>query len=159
MYETINIENKKQKPPLSLIRILGETLASFTLGSVLLLGTLYISGWIRDWLFGSSEIPLEVLFFPIFICVSPMFYGIGCAAVIYLIGSIGRQTGSFSVSLIGGVVLGYIVLIPSLSFFRELRMTGNLEYLLLLWFIPSIAATICFNLTRRYEKPKPSVHL
>ncbi|MGD8786796.1 MAG: hypothetical protein PVJ60_05190 [Phycisphaerales bacterium] len=158
MYETIIIENKKQKPPLSIIRILGEILAGFALGLIVLLCVLYISYWISDWIFGSSEIPLEVLFLPTLICGSPLWYGIGCAAAVYLIGSIGKQTGSYSITLIGCVVLGYVVLFPSLSFFRISKVTDNSIPLLLLWLIPSIAATICFNLTRRYKNPKPSTH-
>ena len=147
MYETIDIENRKHKPPLSVIRIIGEILTGLTFGTVSLLLVLHIGFW----LIGPNEIGL--LFLVIFIACSPLLFGIGCAAGVYLIGSIGQQTGSFSISLIGGFVVGLVVLLPSIS----LRVIGNLVPLLVL-IIPPIPATICFNLSRRYKKPKPAIH-
>jgi len=148
MSESINIEYKKQKPPLSVVRIVGEILISLALGIVSMLLVFFTGFWIT----GSNELG-DFLFLILFVAGSPLLFGIGCVAGVYLVGSIGKQTGSFSVSLIGGFAVGFVVLIPSLSLFNIGKVTDNSVPLLLFWLIPSIAATLCFNLTRRYKEP------
>ena len=148
MSESVNIENKKQnrqKPPLSVGRIVGEILAGLALGIASLLLV-----WIGSWLIIPNE-ALAYLFLILFFACCPLLYGIGCALGVYLIGSIGKQTGSFSVSLIGGFVVGFIVILPSLSLFKSRKMTVDLIPALLLFLLPPIAATICFNLKRRFK--------
>ena len=148
MSEPVNVENKKQnrqKPPLSVGRIVGEILAGWALGIASLLLV-----WIGSWLIIPNE-PLAFLFLILFFTGCPLLYGIGCALGVYLIGSMGKQTGSFSVSLIGGFVLGFIVILPSLSLFHSRKMTVDLIPALLLFLLPPIAATICFNLNRRFK--------
>ena len=150
MCESVIIENKKQsrqKPPLSVGRIVGEIFAGLALGiaSLLLIG-------IGSLLIIPNE-ALAFLFLILFFACCPLLYGIGCALGVYLIGSIGKQTGSFSVSLIGGFVVGFIVILPSLSLFSSRKITVDLIPSLLLFLLPPIAATICFNLTRRYKEP------
>lgn len=151
MYETI-IENRKQKPPISLIRIAGEILAGFALGSISLLLVFFTGFWIT----GSNELG-DFVFLILFTIGSPLLYGIGCAAGIYLIGSIGKQTGSYSICLIGAFFAGLVALFLTFSFFKTLRVIESLVPLLVL-IVPPIPATICFNLTRRCKKPKPPVH-
>ena len=156
MSESVLIEIKKQnrqKPPLSVARIAGEILAGWALGLVSLLLVLHIG----DWLIGPNE-PLAFLFLILFFACCPLLYGIGCALGVYLIGSIGKQTGSFSVSLVGGFLLGFIVVLPSLSLFGSRKVTVDLVPSLLLFLLPPIAATICFNLNLRYKEPQPAIH-
>ena len=148
MFESVLIENKtqnRQKPPLSVGRIVGEILAGLALGIASLLLV-----WIGSWLIIPNE-ALAFLFLILFFACCPLLYGIGCALGVYLIGSIGKQTGSFSVSLIAGFVLGFIVILPSLSLFKSRKMTVDLIPVLLLFLLPPIAATIAFNLNRRFK--------
>ena len=151
MSESVNIENENQnhhKLPLSIARITCEILAGYALGSISLLLVFFTGFWIT----GSNELG-DFVFLILFLASSPLLYGIGCASGIYLIGSIGRQTGSFSISLVAGFVAGLVALFLTFCVFRTLTVMQNLVPLLL-FIIPPIPATICFNLTRRYKKPK-----
>ena len=93
MSESVIIENKKQntqKPPLNVGRIVGEILVGLILGIVSLLLVLFTGFG----LIGSNE-SVGFLFLILFFAGCPLLYGIGCALGVYLVGSIGKQTGSF----------------------------------------------------------------
>ena len=148
MSESINIENKKQnrqKPPLSFLKIAGEILVGLALGFILL-WVVYCAGF---GLIGSNK-PMAALFFLLFFVSCPLLYGIGCTVGVYLVGSIGKQTGSLSLSLVGSFMFGIVVLFPSFSLLDSRKV--NLVLLLLLLLIPPIMATLCFNLNRRYKE-------
>ena len=154
MSESINIENKKQnrqKPPLSVGRIVGEILAGLALGLVALL-VLYVTGIV---LIGKGEQTgsigqLAALgFVAIFITVFPPLYGYGSAVGVRLLGSRGNQTGSFLLTLAGGFVGGLVVVVILLMEPGFLMLCSTL-------LIPPVLATCGFNLRRRYKEPPSS---
>ena len=161
MSESINIENKKQnrqKPPLSLTRIIGEILAGTALGLVALL-LAYVTGSVLVGKVGPAESSGEleaILFLIMFTIVFSPLYGLGSAVGVYLLGTRGKQTGSFLLTLAGGFVGAIGVLLPSFSLFFGGKVIVHLIPLLLLSLIPPILATLGFNLRRRYKKPPSS---
>jgi hypothetical protein len=157
MSESINIENKKQnhqKPPLSVGRIACEILAGTVTGLVVALPLACVTGFLlvdEDSCFAAFGL------LAIFAYVFPPLYGLGNTVGIYLVGTRGKQTGSFILTLAGGFLGGLLTLLM-------LSIGGNLSdelilivfllfWLLLVLLIPPILATIGFNLTRRYKEP------
>jgi hypothetical protein len=161
MSESINVENKKQnrqKPPLSIGRIAGEILAGLALGFVLLL-VVYVTGSVLVGKVGPAESSGEleaILFLIMFTIVFSPLYGFGSAVGVYLLGTRGKQTGSFLLTLAGGFVGAIVVLLPSFSLFFSGKVIVHLVPLLLLLLIPPGMATLGFNLTRRYKEPPSS---
>ncbi len=155
MDETINAENKeqgRQKPPLSVGRITGEILAGMASGLAVALPVGYG--------IGSTE-KLESCFGPInrwviFLAVFPPLYGLATAVGVYLVGNMGKQTGSFLAAFGWGFLSAYLY--PFAMIFLAITTTGIVQlagYVLILM-IPPIVATLFFNLTRRYkEGPSP----
>ena len=74
--------------------------------------------------------------------------GLGSAVGVYLVGSSGRQTGSFSKTLVCGFVGGSIAVVTSRQFLFHVELVLLLIPLLA---IAPIMATIGFNMTRRYK--------
>ncbi len=161
MSESVNIENKKQrrqKPPLSFGRIAGEILAGLALGFVLLL-VAYVTGSVLVGKVGPAESSGEleaILFLIMFTIVFSPLYGFGSAVGVYLLGTRGKQTGSFLLTLAGGFVGALVVLLPSFSLFFSGKVIVHLVPLLLLLLFPPVLATLGFNLTRRYKEPPSS---
>jgi hypothetical protein len=166
MSESINIENKKQnhqKPPLSVVRIIGEILAGTATGLVVALplacvtGSL-LSGFLRvDEVSGFVALGVLAKFATISAYVFPPLYGLGSTVGVYLVGSRGNQTGSFILTLAGGILGGLLTL---LMFSIRIKFSDELILIVFLLFwsllvllIPPILATIGFNRTRRYKKP------
>ena len=121
---------KYEKPPLSGARIASEILGS--VGGEILGGIVgvYIGARIAGregagWVVGST---------------------IGTATMVYLVGNIGNQTGSFWATLIGSI-LGVGV---------EVIASENIILLMASIAVPPIFTTIGFNLTRRYKSPPAS---
>ena len=171
MSESINIENKKQnhlKPPLSLARIAGEILAGAVAGLAVALPVAYVIGIV---LLGTDlsavpavpAVPAVLGFQVIFDLVFPPLYGLGSAVGVYLLGSRGKQTGSFLLTLAGGLVGGLVMLVmlPLALFLSSDYIVGvekivGWALVVLIPLIPPIFATIGFNLRRRYKEPPSS---
>jgi hypothetical protein len=159
MSDTINVENKKQnrkKPPLSAGRIVCEILA----GTAFCIVALLVVCGICIVLFGKpqteghgSELAI-VGVMTMFITIFPALYVLGGAVGVYLVGSRGKQTGSFLLTLPGGF-LGLFVMII-LAFAGGDSSVGSREKIViwgLLSLIGPTFAAIGFNLTRKYKEP------
>ena len=158
MSESINIENKKpnrQKPPLSVVRIACEIIA----GTALCIVALLVVCGICIVLFGKpqtgghcSELAI-VGVMTMFIFVFPPLYVLGGAVGVYLVGTRGKQKGSFLLTLPGGFV-GLLVMVI-MAFAGGDSSVGTGEKIVI-WglfsLIGPIFATIGFNLTRRYKE-------
>ncbi len=168
----MNIENKEQnsqkpplsrysqKPPLSRCRIAGEILA----GLAVAVPVLYVAILVFAIVFAIPVIPpgesggyigesvVMLLLFAFF--AFPILYGPASAIGVYLVGSRGKQTGSFLLTLVAGF-LGGCVMLPTLF------VTGSVlggACLALVFLTAPVIATIGFNGTRRYRsKPKEDV--
>ena len=166
MNESINVENKKQihqEPPLSPVRIIGEILVGTAMGFVVavpvsiaipyvLLGVLLDrppSGEYGAFAFVVLGCALFYVFLPLYL--------LGSAGGVYLVGTRGKQTGSFLAAL-GIGILGLFIMV--ILFFgictsRNGMLPIRKEKIVILGFfwslIGPIMATIGFNLTRRYK--------
>lgn len=156
MDESTNTANKKQtrqKPPLSVVRIVGEFVAGTTLGFVALpviWGILIVLFSKGD--FTKSISQREALGFAIiYISFLPPLYVLGSAAGVYFVGSRGNETGSLHATLGGGSLGGIITV---LLFFSS---SGEIVETIIIWVLLSMigtsTATLGFNLTRKYKKP------
>ena len=153
--ESIAAEKKKQdhlKPPRSLGRIAGEILAGTALGLVVLL-VVYVTGIV---IVGEYEQLATRGFLAVFILVLSPLYGLSSAVGVYLVGTRGKQTGSFLATL-GRGFLGVFVMVL-LGFCASSAgdmMLGIAKIVLwpLAFLAAPIFATLGFNLTRRYKKP------
>jgi len=169
MDESINTANKKQirqKPPLSDAGIIGEIIVGTALGFVTLLvaygiGIVLVGG--RDYSGSVGQLQglgILVMFFLVF----PPLAGLVRAVGVYLVGSIGKQTGSFVLTfLVGGFLDAlsmYVMFFLIYVFCNDLIVVegkvliSRLFVIVLL--VPPFFAILAFNLTRRYKKP-PSV--
>jgi hypothetical protein len=167
MSESINTENKKQnrqKPPLSVGRIAGEILAGTATGLVVALPLACVTGFLLvyedllvDEVSGFAAFGFLATFAAIFAYVFPPLYGLGSTVGVYLLGTRGKQTGSFILTLAGGFLGGLLTLLM-ISIGINLSDELILIVFLLFWsllvlLIPPILATIGFNRTRRYKEP------
>ena len=166
MSESVNIENKKQnrqKPPLSVGRIAGEILAGTATGLVVALPLACVTGFLLvDEVSGFAAFGFLATFAAIFAYVFPPLYGLGSAVGVYLLGTRGKQTGSFILTLAGGFLGGLLTLLM-ISIGINLSDELILIVFLLFWsllvlLIPPILATIGFNRTRRYKEPQSALH-
>ena len=133
-------EQNREKPPLRVGRILGEILAGGALGFALGFGGVYLGYWIA----GGEDVEYA---WGIIIGGS-LGASIGSALGVYIIGSIGNETGSIGATFLGsvlGVGLGWVALLVGGE--------SILAYMSVA--IPPILACIGFNMTRRY-KSKPA---
>ena len=157
MSESINVENKKQnrqKPPRSLIRIACEILSGAAAGFAVALPIRYVFG-APDAFQGCFGGMAKLSFY---IFVFPPVYGLGSTVGVYLLGSRGKQTGSFLLTLVGGF-LGGFVMVAAIVAASIMLPVGRREELTLLdilllsfvLLIPPIFATYGFNLRRRYK--------
>ena len=167
MPESFTLKTKSQppqKPPLSGGRIAGEMFARMgvgfaaglppAFGFLLWMGPLLAA---RD-CFGVGAIAALVvsLFF-----VFPMAYGLASGVGVYLVGRIGKQTGSFLLTLgcgfAGGLaIMGMDRLVHSFYWSYWFPSVSPCVLVPLVLLIPPITATFGFNLTRRYKKPPSS---
>ncbi len=157
MDESVHVGNNgpaPQKPPLSVGRIAGEILAGTATGcaaaGLAVLAILFvISASIAR-----SCMPFEYLF----ACLGIALHGPGSAIGVYLVGSMGRQTGSF-VSALGYGLLGGLVMLPLAAGAAALwSMLVGVEKVVVcsVVLLPPIAATVAFNATRRHRAaPSP----
>ena len=149
MDELINTKNKKQirqKPPLSLGRITSEILGGMGMGFPVKLLAACIGGIV--FLGVGGEADTRMAFMTTLSKVTLVVYGIVCTVGVYLVGSRGKRTGSFLLTLAFGFLSGLLV-IAMLSLVRVTRVL-LIRYVLELLTQP-IAATVGFNLTRRYK--------
>lgn len=149
MNESMAAEGKKQdvqKPPLSVGRIASEILAGAGVG----------------FLAGLAGAVVRLVLFPIastdcfggnvIVTLSFTFlwvYGPASAVIVYLVGSTGKQTGSFLATLACGVLGGLGAIALLLSGMPVVAMEADL-------LISPILATLGFNFTRRYKEPPSS---
>jgi hypothetical protein len=150
MSESVNIENKKQnrqKPPLSLTRIIGEILAGTALGLVALL-FVYIAGIV---LVDKGEYAVFG-FLSIFFIFFPPLYVLGSAVGVYLLGTRGNQTGSFQATLGFSFLGGLFMAVVLYLFLIVLTQAERILLAPVLLFSP-VLATYGFNLRRRYKEP------
>jgi len=171
MDESINTANKKQshpKPPLSVARIVGEILIGMATGLAIALPVAYLIGVSFPQGCFAGLAALVYMFF-----VVPLVYGLGSAVGVYLVGSRGKQTGSFLATLGCGFLAGFIALIilyvslrlqtiltmarsssvMMVGFIVELQKIFRCVCWVIVLLIPPILATLGFNLTRRYKEP------
>jgi hypothetical protein len=164
MDEPVNDEIEKQihqKPPLSVIRIAGEIITSMVTGFTATCPVLYLIGASTPEGCFSGFAALGYM-----LLTGPPVYGLGSSIGVFLIGSIGKQTGSFLLTLASGFLGGLFTLVLlrvllRLSFTESsnILIVGLLDIILpivvcvLVIFIPPITATLGFNLTRRFKKP------
>ncbi len=169
MDESKTAENNKQngqKPPLSVGRIASEILAGTAAGlgiPVAVLAVCYVLGSNPpEDCFGVGGLVALVYAF----LIIPPVYALGTVVGVYLVGSRGKQTGSFLLTLGGGFVggLGMLMLLP----FAFYLLTGSasiknsdliVQSIVLLAFVllfPPLMATLGFNWKRRYKEPPSS---
>jgi len=158
MSESINVENKKQnhlKPPRSVGRIACEILAGTTTGLAVALPVAYVTDIV---LVDTKSHFVEFEFLVMFVIVFTLLYGLASAVGVYLVGNIGKQTGSFLLTLgcgfLGGLVM--LVMLPVLFVLSGVLIVGVERIVLwtlgvLVLLIPPIIATIVFNLRRRHK--------
>ncbi len=167
MDESITPENRKQKrqkPPLSFVRIAGEILVGSVMGFAVAVPVSYAIAYVflyvilgapPDWpedenlgLAGFLAWGVIVLSFLI-LCGPVTIVGV------YLVGSRGKQTGSF-LATAGGLFLAapVIALLYLYIDMAEYKTSGIVKIVLwtLVFLAPPIMATLCFNLTRRYKE-------
>jgi len=159
MPESLTVENKRQrrqKPPLSLGRIAGEVLVGAVAGlAVALPLTLLIGRAIVE-----KDVCFEELaIFMIFAISFPILYGLVAATGIYLVGTRGKETGSFLMTSAGGVVGGcfMFVMLPLALFLSNAQIAGVENIIVctigaFMLLSPPVFGTVGFNLTRRYRK-------
>ena len=164
MNESMVAERKKQgtqKPPLSWRRIAGEILAGTATAFAIELPVLYVVLVANkerfDGCFGS------LVGAGIIVCGFPFMYGPASAVGVYLVGSRGKQTGSFQATLACGFLGGFVMLLmrPIVQAASRVLIVGVEQVVpwalwVLVSFIPPIFATLGFNLTRRYKEPRSS---
>jgi hypothetical protein len=161
MFESINIENKKQR----VARIACEILAGAVAGLAVAYPVAYVIGIVLVGKDLSAVFGFQVIFDIVF----PPLYGLGSAVGVYLVGSRGKQAGSFLPTLAGGLVGGivmlvmlpfalflssdYIVEVESSDYIVGVEKIVGWALVVLISLIPPIFATIGFNLRRRYKEP------
>lgn len=163
MPESLMVEKKEQvhkKPPLSVGRIAGEILAGMGTGvAVAPLVHIACAVYLKQ----RYNIVGGVKLFALCTIVFPPFYGLASAAGVYLVGSIGKQTGSFlwttGCGFLGGsFMLAMLLLVYYLSAdgdSHDVRMVAVfLKFVPLILLVPPVVGTYGFNLTRRYKDPK-----
>jgi phage FluMu protein Com len=162
----VNIENKKQnhqKPPLNRCRIACEILAGTAAGlAVVPLVCVACIVYQRYELFGKGDVGVFE-FMALFVIVCPLLYGLASGVGVYLVGTRGKQTGSFiltfgfgffgGILFMGGPLSLALFLSAALIVGVEMKVLCVLLVFILLIPIPSIMATLGFNLTRRYKEP------
>lgn len=142
-----NEEQNLQVPPLSVGRIAGELFAGMALGFVASLAAACVIGTTESrggWyaFFGFLD-TLGTVFPPLYI--------VGSVVGVYLVGRIGKQTGSFLITL-GCGILGGLCTVPvlRLAYFLPGNWLVRMLFLVFVLLLAPTAATIGFNSTRRY---------
>ena len=157
MSESVNVENKKQnhlKPPRSRRRIACEILAGTALGLVAL-RVVYRPFY--ELFADSFEGILGHLL--VYVFIFPPLYGLATAVGVYLVGNIGKQTGSFWATLGWSFLLTFLASVAMVFFLittTEEEKIIRLAVKVLVLLLPPILATVGFNLTRRYKEPPSS---
>ena len=160
MDESVNVENEKQgrlKPPLNIGRIAGEILAGTAAGFAVTVPAAYVT---EIKLVDTKAHFVAFPFLVVFIIFLALLYGFASAVGVYLVGSIGKQTGPF-LSTIGCGLFGGLVMLAMLavSFVLSGVLILGVEKVVLwacwafVFLIAPILATLGFNWSRRYKKP------
>ena len=157
MCESSNVENEKQsppKPPRSVVRIACEILAGAATGFAVVVPLAYVIGALfgQEGCFG----PIEAIGY--FFFIGPSAYGLASAIGVYLVGNMGKQTGSFLAALGGGFAGGLTLYVTvPLAFAASWVLIVGAEkivsYVLFAFalLVPPIIATIGFNSRRRHK--------
>lgn len=163
MSASTNVENEKQahqKPPPNLGRIAGEILAGTATGCAVALPVAYVT---EIELVDTKAHFVAFPFLVVFVVTSTLLYGLASAVGVYLVGNIGKQTGSFLLTLgcgfLGGLVM--LVMVPLTFMLSGVLIIGIEKVVVwacwaLVFLIAPIVATLGFNLTRRYKEPHSS---
>jgi len=157
MDESIDVENKKQnpqKPPLSVGRITSEILAGIGMVFVVMMLVGCVEVIVSFGGIGDGE--TRNAFMAIFSKITPAVCGIAGGVSVYLLGSRDNQTGSLMLTLAFGFLAGLLKLavFPLAKLLPEMLIVIlSCSFGPLVLLVPPIAATIGFNLTRRYKEP------
>lgn len=159
-------ENKKQahqKPPLSVARIAARILVGTVMGFAIAVPVLYVTLCVIVRAIWGEEKNLGVGGFVVvgFVLLAfPMLYGPASAVGVYLVGSRGKQKGSFLATL-GCGFLGGLLMLPML--FGTIVLSSVLivgverivlwAFCVLVLLIPPIMATLGINWRRRHKEP------
>ena len=140
-----NEEQNPQVPPLSVGCIAGELFAGMALGFVASLAVTCVIGTTesRGGLYALFD------FLKTFGTVFPPLHIVGSVVGVYLVGRIGKQPGSFLITL-GCGLLGGLCTVPVPVFGFGVNHPSNLLTGMLFLVVGPTAATIGFNSTRRY---------
>lgn len=165
MNESTNVKNKeqvRQKPPLSAKKIVCEILAGTVMGFVVAVPVAYAVAYMLLYvIYGGppkdKNLGIEgFLVFGAMALTFLMLYGPATVAGVFLVGTRGKQTGSF-LATAGGLFLTLpaIALLSLYIDMAEYKTAGIVKttLLALVFLAPAITATLCFNLTRRYKTP------
>ncbi|MGD9345479.1 MAG: hypothetical protein PVH84_06420 [Candidatus Aminicenantes bacterium] len=134
-----------RKPPINRGKVVGAFMAGSLLGMAAGAGAAYIGARITyngTWL---SDLPGAALGLS-------LAYPLGSALGVYLVGSIGSTTGSFSSTL--GVAYGGLI-IGTAGAYALNRVSKNVSVIAFL-VAPPLLATFAFNKSRRYKNPSMS---
>lgn len=124
------------RPPLNAGRIAGEILS----GTVCGIG-LALAGWAT---YNPNAGPIVNRFLPGGVYGASIGFIIGTPLGIWIVGSIGNETGSFFAAL-GGSFLGALTVILATQIFK------SEDFSLIYLALPIVGSTIAFNMTRRYK--------
>ncbi len=134
-----------EKPPLSPVRIAGEIVCGYSAGLAGGVVSVLALKPIADSVSGGRDVILAI-------GVSTG-YAFGSVGGVYLVGSLGNQTGSFSTTMLG-VLMGAAVGVTGAIITVAIIGDEDNHYAELPLFVaPAIGATIGFNLSRRYKSP------
>lgn len=159
MDESANVENEKRgrlKPPQNVGRIAGEILAGAAAGFAVTVPVAYVA---EIMLVDTKAHFVAFPFLIVFIIFFTLLYGLASAVGVYLIGSIGKQTGSFLLTMGCGLFGGLIMLgILPVSFALSGVLIVGVEKVVVwaswgfVFLIAPIVATYGFNSSLRYKK-------
>ncbi|UCF15197.1 MAG: hypothetical protein JSW59_17460 [Phycisphaerales bacterium] len=156
MYEPITVENNEQrpqKPPLSFVRIACQIVTGAGVGLAVALAVACLRRTVFTIAYTECfRLPSAL---GTFVFVFLAVYGVAIGVGVYLVGTVGDETGSFLLTLgcglVGGpVIIGVLNALRS-DWFYWVASAGCASVPLLL-LIPPLMVTLCFNLTRRYKE-------
>ena len=128
----MNVSAQEAKPPLSILRIAGETVAGELIAGVILVPMFVIVG-----ILGGVPPVVEM-------ATAGTVMAAGSSAGVWLIGSIGKQTGAYWASAAGGAVGVLVGLLLDFMIFPDFDDVFTI-------FSPTIGSVVGFNLSRRYK--------
>lgn len=146
LLETNNVsEHQDAKPPLSNLRIAGESMTGCFLSSAVFLTSILITIIVLD--STNSDDTLWRLGISLSVAASSFASAVG----VYAIGNIGDQTGSFRATLIGSSIPAALAILSYYSSLQNNEEAGMAIMGGLLYSV--VGAIVGFNMTRRHDLP------